>query len=419
MQTTPQASVPARVPTQSGIPVQPGHCIQWQIERDDSVRPGNTGCAAGAHGYRSLVYIACCAGLATLLASCAPSRQLYVAPDGADTNPGTKASPFRTIARADAVAPPGYTIHVAPGNYEVSAPTLHSAGIVTASSGTESARIRFISDVKWAAKIIVTGTGIAWRAKGNYVDIEGFDISGSGRHGILADGANLTITNNFVHDLTISGGCNGSGGSAIDTNGGPGNVLIKGNVIRNIGVAMIGKCRTVQGIYIANPNNVVVNNIVSGVAAVGIQQWHGATDSTIVNNTVFRCKIGILIGGGDSGALPDGSKNNYVANNIVYDNLTFGIVEGGKVGGNNRYVDNLVHSSGTSVRVSGLVSGTIAADPEFVRYRPDGTGDYRLKPTSPALRNNSRSIARASTVSHSRTEMASQLGAYSLEHPTD
>lgn len=419
MQKTPQASVPARVPAQAGVPARLGRCTQWKTGLDDSVTPGNTRCTADAHGYRSLAYIACCAGLATLLASCAPSRQLYVAPDGADTNPGTKASPFRTIARADAVAPPGYTIHVAPGKYEVSAPTAHSAGILTASNGTESARIRFISEVKWGAKIIVNGTGIAWRAKGNYVDIEGFDISGSGRHGILADGANLTITNNFVHDLTISGGCNGSGGSAIDTNGGPGNVLIKGNVIRNIGVAMIGKCRTVQGIYIANPNNVVVNNIVSGVAAVGIQQWHGATDSTIVNNTVFRCKIGILIGGGDAGALPGGSKNNYVANNIVYDNLTFGIVEGGKVGDNNRYVDNLVHSSGTSVRVSGMVSGTITADPEFVRYRPDGTGDYRLKPTSPALRNNTRSIARASTVSYSPTEMPSQLGAYSLERPTD
>ena len=125
------------------------------------------------------------------------------------------------------------------------------------------------------------------------------------------------------------------------------------------------------------------------------------------------------VGGGDAGTLPEGSKNNYVANNIVYDNITFGIVEGGKVGGNNRYVDNLVYSSGTSVRVSGLVSGTIAADPEFVRYRPDGTGDYRLKPTSPALQTNTRSVARASTVAHSRVETPSQLGAYSLEHPTN
>ena len=211
------------------------------------------------------------AGLSALLAACSPSPHLYVAPEGADANSGTKASPFLTIARADAAAAPGYTIHVAPGAYPVSAPTLHSAGIVTSRSGTAAARIRFVSDIKWAAKILVSGTGIAWRSKGNYVDIDGFDISGSGRHGILADGANLRITSNLVHDLTISGGCTGSGGAAIDTNGGPGNVLIEGNVIRNIGAAMIGKCNTVQGIYSANPDNTVVNNFVSGVAAAGIQ----------------------------------------------------------------------------------------------------------------------------------------------------
>ena len=351
------------------------------------------------------------AGLATLLAACGPDKHLYVAADGVDTNTGTKGSPFRTIERADALATPGYTVHVAPGTYEVAAPTAHSAGIVTLKNGTETARIKFISDVKWSAKIVVTGTGTAWRSKGNYVDIEGFDISGTGRHGILADGANLAITNNFVHDLTVSGGCTGSGGAAIDTNGGPGNVLIKGNVIRNIGYAMMGSCRTVQGIYIANPNNTVVNNIVSGVAAVGIQQWHGATDSTIVNNTIFRCKIGILIGGGDAGTLPDGSKNNFVANNIVYDNMTFGIVEGGKVGANNRYIDNLVYSSGTGLRVSGEVSGTISVDPQFINYQADGTGDYRLKPGSPAVQKRTDGLARPQQASLAALELPPQLGA--------
>jgi hypothetical protein len=348
-------------------------------------------------------------GLVALLSSCVSTKDLYVAPDGADSNPGTKDEPFLTIGRADAAAAPGYTIHVAAGVYKVSAPGADSVGISTLRSGTASARLKFVSDVKWGAKIIVSGTGITWRSKGNYVDIEGFDISGTGRHGILADGANLTITNNFVHDMTVSGGCTGNGGAAIDTNGGAGNVLIKGNVIRNIGLSMIGKCNTVQGIYIANPKNTVVNNIVSGVALAGIQQWHGATDSTIINNTVFRCKIGILIGGGDAGTLPNGSENNYVANNIVYDNLTYGIIEAGKVGANNRYVDNLVHASGTDVRADGQVSGTISADPEFVNYRADGTGDYRLQKHSPAIRK-SAAHAAPSAASH---EMRAELGAYS------
>jgi hypothetical protein len=354
-------------------------------------------------------------GLAAMLASCADTRQLYVAPHGADSNPGTKDEPFLTIGRADAAAAPGYTIHVAPGEYKVSAPGPDSVGISTLRSGTSSARLKFVSDVKWGAKIIVSGTGIAWRSKGNYVDIEGFDISGSGRHGILADGTNLTITNNFVHELTVSGGCTGNGGAAIDTNGGPGNVLIKGNVVRNIGYSMIGKCNTVQGIYIANPKNTVVNNIVSGVAMAGIQQWHGATDSTIMNNTVFHCKIGILIGGGDSGTLPNGSENNYVANNIVYDNITYGIIEAGKVGANNRYVDNLVYSSGTNVRADGHVSGTISADPEFVNYRADGTGDYRLQKSSPAIRKSAKPSVLAGVASTFSPELRAELGAYNAE----
>jgi parallel beta-helix repeat protein len=165
----------------------------------------------------------------------------------------------------------------------------------------------------------------------------------------------------------------------------------------------------VQGIYIANPKNTVVNNIVSGVALAGIQQWHGATDSTIVNNTVFRCKIGILIGGGDAGTLPNGSQNNYVANNIVYDNMTYGIIEGGKVGANNRYVNNLVYLSGTNVHAAGHVSGTISADPEFVNYQADGTGDYRLRVSSPAIRKRVQPPDSSGVVS--TPEMRTALGA--------
>ena len=319
-------------------------------------------------------------------------KHLYVAPTGRDSNPGTQAAPVLTIARADALASAGYTIHVAPGTYKVAAASLGSAGIKTVKNGTATARIKFISDVKWGAKIIVSGTGITWDSRGNYVDIDGFDISGSGRHGILAGGAYLTITNNFIHDLTVSGGCNGSGGGAVDTWGPVGNILIDRNVVRNIGVKMIGSCATVQGIYVANANNTVTNNLVSGVAAVGITQWHGATASTIVNNTVFHNKEGILLGQGDGGTTT-GSANNYVANNVVYDNTTYGIVEGGKMAGNNRYVNNLVSRSGTALRVKGTVSGTISSDPLFVSYQVNGTGNYRLSSSSPAIDRGTSTLA--------------------------
>ena len=371
--------------------------------------------AVFASTIRANVLLSC--GAVVLLAAApmasAVAKDLYVSTTGSDSNPGTQTAPVKSIARADALASAGTVIHVAAGTYRVSAPALDNAGIKTSKSGTATARIKFVSDVKWGAKIIVSGTGITWDSRGSYVDIDGFDISGSGRHGILAAGANLTMTNNFIHDLTISGGCNGSGGAAIDTYGPVGGVVIDRNVVRNIGASMIGKCNTVQGIYIANANNVVTNNLVSGVAMAGIQQWHGATASTIVNNTVFHSKDGILLGQGDAGTTT-GSANNYVANNVVYDNTTYGIVELGKMAGNNRYVNNLVAKSGTAMRVAGSVSGTISSDPLFVAYQANGTGNYRLSSSSPAIdRGTSTSAPRVDLMLVARPRGAAiDIGAY-------
>lgn len=335
--------------------------------------------------------------LAQTTALATPLGHLYVATTGSDSNPGTKAAPVKTIARADVLARAGYVIHVAPGIYKVAAPSSGSAGIRTTKSGTAINRIKFVSDVKWGAKIVFSGIGLAWNSKGSYVDIEGFDISGTGRIGLLAEGAKVTITKNFVHDLKVSGGCNGSGGAGIDAWGPAGGAIIDSNIVRNIGVQWVAgrTCNTVQGIYVTNQKNIVSNNIISGVASVGINSWHGATDSTIVNNTVFASKMGIVIGHGDGGATSVGTQNNYVANNIVYRNA-YGITEMGKVGGNNRYPNNLVFNTGRSWYVKGTVSGTVAAEPQFVNYLATGTGDYRLKSTSPAI--NKGTAVRAPTL---------------------
>lgn len=324
--------------------------------------------------------------LAVPPAIAAVTGHLYVATNGDDANPGTQERPLKTIDRADALARPGYVIHVAAGTYKVTAPYAGSNGIKTTKSGTAADRIKFVSDVKWGAKIVlVSGAGIAWNSMGNYVDIEGFDVSGSGRLGLAAAGAHLTFRHNFVHDMTISGGCTGGGGAAILTYGPVGNVLIDRNVVRNIGYRMIGTCSQVQGIYISSANNVVTNNIVSGVAAVGIHQWHGATDSTIVNNTTFHNAAGILLGQGDAGVTRTGSANNYVANNIVYDNKNYGIYEAGKLGENNRYVNNLVTRNKTNWRVKGYVSGSVSCKQPFVNYQANGSGNYRLVRSSPAI----------------------------------
>jgi hypothetical protein len=351
--------------------------------------------------------------LFSLLASCsAAPRHYYVATTGSDANPGTPAAPLLTISRADALASAGYTIHVAPGIYHVSAPSPTTAGVRTRKSGTAKARIRFVSDLKWGAKIVFSGSGIAWQSEGAYVDIEGFDISGTGRIGILAKGGNEAITNNFVHDLAVSGGCNGRGGAGIDV-WGPGGALVDSNVVRNIGVQWAAgrTCNTVHGIYVASQNNRVSNNIISGAASVGINSWHGATASRIVNNTIVNSKMGIVIGHGDSGATALGTRNNYVANNIVYGN-GYGISEMGKVGANNRYVDNLVYSNDRNWRVEGDVSGTISADPLFMNYQANGAGDYRLQRGSPALGKGASTELPPSAVPETLDEQPADIGTH-------
>jgi hypothetical protein len=311
----------------------------------------------------------------------------YVSPAGGDDNSGSASAPWRTIQHASKLAQPGWTVHVAPGTYDVSS-------LVTTTSGTASARIRYISDIKWGAKLVGSGAEIIWEVDASYVDIVGFDITGPNRLGIMigcsgsGSGHDHILYNN-IHDLTISAGCTGTGGAAIATSylpWGNGSNWILGNRVANIGVSMIGTCNSIQGIYVGTANDIIENNIVSGVALAAIQQWHGATNSVIVNNTVFHSKVGILIGNGDGGALPGGSANSYVANNIVVNNTAIGIEEYGLVGSGNSYVNNLVWNNPTNYSVSSASPvGNGSSDPLFVNYQADGSGDYHLRPSSPAI----------------------------------
>jgi hypothetical protein len=218
-------------------------------------------------------------------------------------------------------------------------PASGSAGIKTIKSGTATARIRFVSDVKWGAKIVFSGIGMAWDSKGAYVDIDGFDISGSGRLGILAEGGNLTITNNFIHDLKVSGGCNGSGGAAIDTWGPSAaspSIRTWSATSASSGSATQA-CNTVQGIYVTNQNKCVSNNVISGVARRHqqlawrdrfdhrqqhhLQQQDGHRD----RSRRWRRDLGRLLE-------QLRCQQHHLSN-------AYGITEMGKVGTNNRYVE--------------------------------------------------------------------------------
>ena len=311
---------------------------------------------------------------------------LYVATTGSDSNSGSESAPFLTIERAASRARPGMTVHVAPGTYW--------ENVQTTAKGSATARIRYVSDTKWGARIIGSGKGAMWTNHGSYTDIVGFDISGSGRLGILNYASNALIADNHVHHLTVSGGCTGNGGAGIDNaNYNSSDDDIVGNVVHDIGVP--GKCNGVQGIYSANLRGHIYNNIVYRVSAWGIQLWHAANNVTIANNTVFAngeggMGGGIVIGTGDGpgGVVLDNTK---VINNVVYNNPAGSIREycypgQSCIGPSNTIANNLVYGNGNGISLKvGSASGTVDADPEFVDYQADGSGNYRLKRTSPAV----------------------------------
>ena len=134
-------------------------------------------------------------------------QQFYVSATGLDSNPGSQSAPWATIQHAAVVVAPGDTVHVAPGTY--------IAAVKTTTSGTSSARIRFVSDVQWGAHINTAGATTSWENDGDYVDILGFSVSGDGDIGVLNEGSNVRIIGNEVHDVPVTD-CTENGGAGID-----------------------------------------------------------------------------------------------------------------------------------------------------------------------------------------------------------
>jgi hypothetical protein len=337
-----------------------------------------------------LVVLVCCVVIAALPPLYGNRRNtktsamdVYVASNGSDRSDGSKLRPWGSLQHAANMVKSGMTVHVAPGTYQ--------GFVTTERSGVPTARIRFVSDVKWGALVRSTGAYGTWTNRGDYVDIVGFDISGDGYGGIINWGSNVKIISNHVHHIAAHG-CTSDGGSGIvNANYFGSDDDIIGNVVHDVGE--YGKiCAGVHGIYHSNLRGHILNNITYRIQSFGIHLWHAASHVVIANNLVFNNHYGgILIGAGDA---PYGGDPAHpadyilVTNNIVLDNHNrYGIEEFGATGGHNQYVNNLVYENDWSNwhLKTGTESGTITADPLFINYQPDGSGNYRLKPNSPAV----------------------------------
>src|SRR5688500_1603583 len=119
----------------------------------------------------------------------ATGADLYVSPQGNDSNDGTSARPLRTIGRAYSLVAPGSAVVVMPGVY-----TDYTSGwgLRLSRSGTASSPIVLRSAVRGGA--VIDGQDGSDRNKaiylqGNYNIIDGFQIKGGPYHGIFIEGS--------------------------------------------------------------------------------------------------------------------------------------------------------------------------------------------------------------------------------------
>jgi hypothetical protein len=138
---------------------------------------------------------------ALALAALLPAAEYYVAPAGDDTNPGTLAQPFASVARAQQAAAPGDTVWIRGGEY-VFRGTEIAVGILFDKSGAPGRRINYFACARETP--VFDFFQLSTRAR-----IKGFSVTGSWLHfrGLEVRGVQQILTNvNESWGIRVEGG---------------------------------------------------------------------------------------------------------------------------------------------------------------------------------------------------------------------
>jgi hypothetical protein len=307
---------------------------------------------------------------------------LYVSPSGSDSNTGTRDRPLRQVQKAADMATPGTVVHIADGDYN---------SVINNRGGSEGRLVTFLADNLGGARINQTGIDPAWLNYSDWVDIVGFDLQAPKAHqGLNNQGNYVRVYNSHIHNVFTEGSCTGGAGINHEYYPGKGNAAI-GNVIHQIGV--VG-CQLTHGVYVSNSDSFVQNNLVYDVAGYMLHFYHAADNGRVANNTVFAGNTsrgaqsmgGIILCADEGNTVP---ADDFVVNNGIIRDVAVGVAECGQMGvnlgPNNQFKNNLMYDVAVETSTYTPVEGTITADPKFVNWQANGTGDYRLTTASPAL----------------------------------
>jgi hypothetical protein len=329
-----------------------------------------------------------------------------VSPNGSDANSGSQSSPWLTINHAAWAIPSGAgaIIHVAPGNYNLTSATCI---VVPRRAVSASAPVVFLSDTQWGAK--VNGGGnclLVWDVSGSYVDVYGFDITGTVTGGTGSTGAainatgqygNYDIAYNRIHDLAPGiGAAVDIGPSNGGTYTGAGGCNFHDNTMFNLAYGSRHSFGDYALYYSCGGGN-VYNNLMYRLGSIGLHAWHWSTNLHAYNNTVYDAYIGMSFGDGGLGGVKnayfDGTNNTvadcYFGIQIVVDYPT-STISTASVFRNNNVFDNTSNwyynknGLNSTFQTEGIeVTGTVTSDPQFVST---STGNYVIKSTSPDVR---------------------------------
>lgn len=197
-----------------------------------------------------------------MLPGMALAETYHVAAGAAGANDGSSAAPFATIAQAADVAVAGDTVYVEQGEYNESVTLEHS--------GKENTPIIFVGQDR--PQVHGVG-GPGFSVSGNYVTVQGFDVSDS-VFGIHVTGSNVNLLGNYVHHNRHDGirvesamDVHIQGGEIYDN--GPGNAVgiwLAGSVydlvVQDVDISSTGIQKTGINAYEAGESNgIILRNV--------------------------------------------------------------------------------------------------------------------------------------------------------------
>jgi Right handed beta helix region len=300
----------------------------------------------------------------------------YVSTRGSDSNPGTRARPWRTVQKALDTLRPGQRALVARGTY--------SENHTMERAGTRAAPITIAAQTRGVVLHAEATRGdtypIRFTDGAAYVRLTGFVLERARG----TSSTNVYFEGNAHHIELSRNEIRYSQDQGVFAERTTRNLHIVGNRIHRNGFGHVSGQHQSHGIYIEGRNHLIANNVIHDHPhGFGIQVYPGNTGTTIVHNTIVGAGHSGIVVGGDEGVSGITIRNNVIAFNANYGVQMDSDCPTGRVA-----IDrNVIHGNpeGPVQRGCSNVStagGNVLSDPRFVSR---GARNYRVRGGSPAI----------------------------------